>query len=245
MKRLAAVSLLLLVVSTPLFAWYYFTASNGQRQQWVFGSSCNSGSRPITMIYDSDIQSLAAGYQTAITTVMNQWNAPAGTNLLCPTATCSPTIATYQQTMTASAVNNFLNNPTANQIWMVWDTDGTVLRAVGVDPNSSVLGIGVGLNPNSSRPQDLCSGILILNAPLILSLATPTVRFQQVVLHEIGHVIGLAHSIAGNNMGTVTAQSAGCSGSACLPVMFPFLFTNSPTTLNPDDSAGVRSIYAP
>ncbi|MBL8019857.1 MAG: hypothetical protein JNM27_09345 [Leptospirales bacterium] len=240
MRRLALVSSLLLVVSTPLFAWYYFTASNGQRQQWVFGSSCNSGSRPITMIYDSDIQSLAAGYQTAITTVMTQWNAPTGGNLLCPTATCSP--VSHQQTMTASAVNNFLNSPTANQIWMVWDTDGTVLRSVGVDPNSSVLGVGLGLNPNSSRPQDLCSGILILNAPLILSSTTPapTIRFQQVVLHEIGHVIGLAHSIAGNNMGTVTAATG-----PNLPVMFPFLFSNSPTTLNPDETAGVRSIYAP
>lgn len=246
MKRFAIAAILLLLLSTPLFAWYYFTASNGQRQQWVFGSSCNtSGSKPITMIYDSDIQGLAAGYQTAITTVMTQWNAPTGGTLLCPTATCSPSNGTYQRTMTASLVNSFLNNPTPNQIWMVWDTDGSVLRSVGIDPNSSVLGVGVGLDMNSSRPQDLCSGILLLNAQLILSLASPTVRFQQVTLHEIGHVLGFAHSIPGNNMGTVTASSSGCSGNACLPVMFPFLYTNSPVTLNPDDLAAARTFYAP
>ncbi|MCE9600361.1 MAG: matrixin family metalloprotease [Spirochaetia bacterium] len=240
MKRAwLTISVILLLFSTPLFAWYYFTTAGGLRQQWVFGTSCNtSGSRPITMIYDAD---LPGTFQAAIAPVIVQWNTPTGGNLLCPVGTCAPTNPTYQRTMDATAVSNFVSSPTSNQIWLVWDSDGSVLRSVGIDPTSGVLGIGVGLDANSSRPQDLCAGVLLLNGTSI----STTTRFQQVSIHEIGHVLGLAHSIAGNNMGTVTAQSAGCSGVACLPVMFPFLFSNSSTTLNPDDLAGARSIYAP
>ncbi|HMU85693.1 MAG TPA: hypothetical protein PKE49_16750 [Leptospiraceae bacterium] len=231
--------LVLFFALSPLGAWYYFTAGNGSRMQWVFGSSCNSGSRPITMIYDSDIQSLGVGYTTAVATVMTQWNAPGG-SLVCPAATCDPTNATYQRTMTAAAVAAFLANPTPNQIWVVWDSDGSVLSANGVDPNGTILGVGQPINLSPSRPQDICSGILFLNGKLISASASPTLVFQRVLLHELGHVLGFAHSIAGNNNGTVTAATG-----PNLPAMFPFLYTNSPTTLSPDDTAGVRAVYGP
>ncbi|HMW61232.1 MAG TPA: hypothetical protein PKA91_16375, partial [Leptospiraceae bacterium] len=177
--------LVLFFALSPLGAWYYFTAGNGSRMQWVFGSSCNSGSRPITMIYDSDIQSLGVGYTTAVATVMTQWNAPGG-SLVCPAATCDPTNATYQRTMTAAAVAAFLANPTPNQIWVVWDSDGSVLSANGVDPNGTILGVGQPINLSPSRPQDICSGILFLNGKLISASASPTLVFQRVLLHELG-----------------------------------------------------------
>lgn len=227
--------LVLFFALSPLGAWYYFTAGNGSRMQWVFGSSCNSGSRPITMIYESDIQALGVGYTTAVATVMTQWNAPGG-SLVCPAATCDPTNATYQRTMNRTAVAAFLANPTPNQIWVVWDSDGSVLSANGIDPTGSILGVGQPLNLSASRPQDICSGILFLNGTNIGS----SIVFQRVLLHELGHVLGFAHSIAGNNNGTVSAATG-----PNLPAMFPFLYTNSPTTLSPDDTAGVRAVYGP
>jgi len=191
------------------------------------------------MFYDVD---LPAAYGTAGGTAITSWNTAAGgSNLLCPTATCDPSSGTYQKTMTASAVANFLRSPTANAIWVVYDTDGSVLSSYGVDPSSTVLGVGTGLSFNSARPQDICSGILIINANNISTAAI----YQKVFIHEVGHVLGFAHSIPGNNNGVVTASGAGCSGLACIPVMFPFLYSNSPSTLNPDDQAAARTVYGP
>lgn len=232
MKR-AALILLLSFLPAPVFAWYYFTARNGARTQWVFGSSCNSGSRPIVMFYDVD---LPGAYGTAGGAAITNWNTHAGgaANLLCPVATCDPAVATYQKTMNATAVSNFLRNPTANAIWVVWDTDGSVLSSYGVDASSNLLGVGTGLSYNSARPQDICSGLLIMNASGIGSAAI----YQKVFIHELGHVLGFAHSIAGNNAGVVNVGTA-----ANLPVMFPFLYGTSPSLLNPDDQAAARAVY--
>lgn len=237
MRRALVLLLVAAVLPAPVFAWYYFTARNGSRTQWVFGSSCNTGSRPIVMFYDSD---LPVAYYTAGGTAVSSWNTAAGgTNLLCPNATC--TQGTHSISMSVSAVSNFLRSPTANAIWVVYDTDGSVLSSYGVDPSSTVLGVGTGLSYNSARPQDICSGILIINANNISTAAI----YQKVFIHEVGHVLGFAHSIPGNNSGVVSASGAGCSGLACIPVMFPFLYGNSPSTLNPDDQAAARTVYGP
>lgn len=238
MKRTSALLLLIgALLPAPLFAWYYFTARNGMRTQWVFGSSCNTGSRPIVIYYDSD---LPGAYYTAGGTAINDWNSAAGgTNLLCPNASC--TQGTHSITMSVSAVSNFLRSPTANAIWVVYDTDGSVLRSYGVDPSGGLLGMGTGMSYNSARPQDICSGLLIMNAANIPNALT----YQKVFLHELGHVLGFAHSIPGNNNGVVTASGSGCSGNACIPVMFPFLYSNSPAALNPDDLAAARTVYGP
>ena len=75
MKRLAVLIILAVLLPAPAFAWYYFTARNGLRTQWIFGSSCNSGSRPIVMFYDSD---LPAAYFTAGGLAIDDWNTAAG-----------------------------------------------------------------------------------------------------------------------------------------------------------------------
>jgi len=241
MKHLVKILVCLtIMMTTPLFAWYYFTASNGQRTQWIWGSSCNSGSRPITVKYDTDIP---AGYNANIATVLGAWNGVAGVgNIFCPVATCS--IAANQTTMSLSAVKSFLANPTPNQVWLVWDSDGSIFNYIGVDPSSSVLGIGIGVGLSNSRPQDICSGILFLNG--YSGNISSSNTFQRVLLHELGHVLGLAHSIAGNN-GSLTVGASGslCGGNACIPVMSPFLYTNSPLVLNPDEIAAIKALYAP
>lgn len=230
MRRAAVILLAVVLLPGPAFAWYYFTARNGARTQWVFGTSCNSGSRPIVMFYDTD---LPGTYFTAGGLAIDSWNSAAGgTNLLCPSGTC--TQANRSVTMTSTAVANFLRSPTANAIWVVYDTDGSVLSSYGVDASSNVLGVGTGLSYNSARPQDICSGVLIINAANISSAAI----YQKVFIHELGHVLGFAHSIAGNNAGVVNVGAA-----ANLPVMFPFLYGTSPSLLNADDQAAARSVY--
>lgn len=224
---------LFLGVAQPLFAWYYFTSSAGERQQWVFGTSCNAATQ-ITPIFDTDIPSQPR--TNVIPGILTEWNNAATGRTLYGTAQ-------YTVTMSASAVNAFLNSPTTGQLWVVWDTDGSVLSSLGVDPSGTILGVGLPLTPDSSRPADICAAVLILNAStsfLPTSAATCTTvgtcqTFAFTLLHEMGHTLGFAHAISGRN-GTAFSTAI-----ANLPVMYPF--AHSTNTLAPDDIAGAEAVY--
>ncbi|MEQ9364932.1 MAG: hypothetical protein RIF32_11845 [Leptospirales bacterium] len=223
---------LFLGVAQPLFAWYYFTTSAGERQRWVFGTSCNAATQ-ITPIFDTDIPGQPR--VNVIPAILTEWNNAAGVTLY--------GTAQYTVSMSASASNAFINSPTAGQLWVVWDTDGSVLRSLGVDPSGTILGVGLPLTMDATRPADVCAAILILNAStsfLPTSAATCATAgtcqtFAFTLLHEMGHTLGFAHAVSGRNG---TAFSTAISN---LPVMYPF--AHSTNTLAPDDIAGAKAVY--
>ena len=223
--------------SGPLFAWYFFTSAGGERMQWVFGSSCNPGARPIVVRFDTDTPSSAA-YTTAINTVLTQWNNPQGhnINLLVRGSDVSIPVETY-------AV--FLSNPVPNQIWVAYDRDGSILRYLGAS-SGTILGYGLPFTMDAGRPQDICSGLVVLNDHAIIDSA----EFQKTILHELGHVLGFAHNIAGGNGQTIKFASISngtltTTAPVNLPIMFPFAVTGSASTLRPDDQAGAYAVYGP
>lgn len=238
-----AALVLFFAAAGPAFAWYFFVASNGQRLQWVFGSSCNANARPIKVYFDSDT---TATQKLLIDSIINDWNQPHGNpsmNLLFKQSG-STTITTAQAIA-------FLQSPLANQIWVVYDTDGSMLASLGVSSNA-VLGIGLPLALNSARPQDICSGLIILNGRSGGAIANDGlgIEFKKTVLHELGHVLGFAHNIAGGNGSTiemVKIENGTLSGSGAnkLPIMYPFAITGTASTLHPDDHAGVYAVYGP
>lgn len=228
-------------------AWFFFIAKNGQRQQWVFGQGCNSSSRPITVTYDTDDPSNGGTatntlYKNSIQHVHNEWNQDPSLNLnLINDINTVSTDITYFQ-MTLSSVNSFLSNPTPGVIRVVWDSDASILTNLGVD-KEAVLGVGLPLAIDSSRPNEICSGILILNGWLI-NTAGGNARnyYQYTLMHEIGHVFGYAHSITGDN-GTGAVVTA--SSSDYVPVMHPFA-PSPPSltkTLTDDEKAGLITVY--
>lgn len=225
-------------------SWFFFIAQNGLRQQWVFGSGCNSSSRPISVTYDTDDPSNGnITYGNLIKSVHDEWNQDGGANVnILTDITTNGANITYFA-MDANSVNAFLRNPTAGVIRVVWDADGAVLRNLGVDPDS-VLGIGVPLAIDNSRPNEVCSGLMILNGELIGSLSALQQQqyYRYTLLHELGHVLGFAHSVAGDNI-----DSAGvvASTSDFVPVMHPFA-PNPPSvskTLTDDEKAGLITVY--
>ncbi|MCB1303123.1 MAG: hypothetical protein KDK37_02545, partial [Leptospiraceae bacterium] len=227
-------------------AWFFFIAKNGQRQQWVFGQGCNSSSRPITVTYDTDDPSNGGGasntlYKNSIQQVHNEWNQDPSLNLnLINDINTVSTDITYFE-MTPSSVNSFLSNPTPGVIRVVWDSDASILTNLGVD-KEAVLGVGLPLAIDSSRPNEICSGILILNGWLINTAGGNAQKFYRYTLmHEIGHVFGFAHSIAGDN-GTGALVDA---SSDYVPVMHPFVPDplSLTKTLTDDEKAGLITVY--
>lgn len=224
---------------TPAEAWYYFTASNGERQRWVFESSCNSASS-ITTLFDSDIPSNARG--AIVQGVLDQWNNSISNRTLFQ----SPS---YDQAFDASSTTAFINSPVAGQLRVVWDTDGSVIRALGADPTAGILGIGIPLTTDRTRPQDICASTLVLNASnsSLLSSANSCLvvsgtctLYGSTLLHEIGHTLGFAHSISGLNGDAFSATVQN------LPVMYPFVFSSfQRNTLTEDEKAGAQAIYGP
>jgi hypothetical protein len=237
-------SLLIIATAIPAGAWYYFTATNGRRTQWVFDAAPNNNSRPINIYVDSDTPTAPANLQDLISTeILPDWNGPL-TNPIFSTALVTGT------TMTSSAVNAYLSNPEPNRIWIVHDTDGSILASLGLT-STSILGLGLSLT-SSSEPHKIYSGIVIINASVIASSSDgnsiiDTVAeqnlYQGTVLHELGHILGLAHSVGGGYNQTIVNTGY---NHANLPVMYPFWYSDKPfADLLEDDKAAVRALYYP
>lgn len=239
MSVLAGIGVLLFLPSSA-FAWFPFIASNGQPSKWVWNSSCNSGSRPIAVIYDAAMDPATNAWMLNIASgVHSSWNVGLNSPLF-----LSPDYASSNSTI--SSVNSYMRSPPANTIRVVWDSDGSIFSFFGI-PTDSVLGIGLGFNTNSSRPQDICSGMVLLNKALIESYGGFKDRYLYFTLqHELGHVLGLAHSIAGDN--TSSGLSVGVFTSASVPTMYPFAPAVMPAvgaSLHADDAAAKKVLYGP
>lgn len=219
----------------PVQAWYTFMAGNSVRMQWIFGSSCNTTSRPITILHDADDPWYAGNFSN----VRTAWNTATGTAIF---NLADPVISGNGGQMTLTYVLAFLQNPTPGQIWIVWDSDGSIYNYLGVDPNSGVLGIGVPLALDGNRPQDICSGIVLMNGKILPYSAG---RYTWTLKHELGHVLGFAHSIAGGNGPQVGPFSTAQHDRR--PVMYyqePAIYPAA-GSLNPDDVAGAQTVYGP
>jgi hypothetical protein len=118
---------------------------------------------------------------------------------------------------------------------IILEQDGAILKSLGLDP-SFVAGVGVPIVNASSKVGDkvpiagkIVDSFVVING----KLAWNAERMERVLLHELGHLLGLAHS---NVAHPISAKE--------LPIMFyDPLQTAGDVNLHPDDIAGVASLY--
>jgi hypothetical protein len=141
------------------------------------------------------------------------------------------TLAEYE------AVNNACNNGTQSPV--IYDTDGSILIALGVD-ETSVIGFA---GPCAISASQIVSGSVVMNglfqdgSEVVPDLTDE--QYDAAFVHEIGHFSGLDHSQVNVNC----LQGCPAADLTGLPTMFPFLVHTSQITLSVDDIAWISRLY--
>jgi hypothetical protein len=131
-----------------------------------------------------------------------------------------------------------------NQSPIIYDADGTIFTALGLD-ETSILGFAGPCAVNTVAPFQILSGRGMMNGLFqdgASTAASPEVNaalFDAAFIHEFGHFSGLDHSqINVNCMGF-----CGVDDLEGVPTMFPFLIDESMGTLSDDDKAWISRLY--
>ena len=128
----------------------------------------------------------------------------------------------------------------AKQVTIIYDTDGSAMRALGEDP-TTVLGFADAFCfAHNSTDNYFQRGAAMLNG--LFATGQYLTDLQGVMTHEFGHMVGLDHSQI--NLDCLNdPQSCVNDGSALgVPIMFPVLI-DTKTTPTADDAAGVSNLY--
>ncbi len=151
-----------------------------------------------------------------------------------------------------NAVQGFCNG--GSQSPVIFDADGSLLRALGIDP--LVIGFSgtCNLDPVAGH---IISALVFLNGEFQDGVNSPNIsnyeltadQFDEAITHEMGHFSGLGHSQinvdlfqGGFNENCAVDELAG------LPLMFPVEFCQSRKSaglpiLAPDDAAWISKLY--
>jgi hypothetical protein len=135
---------------------------------------------------------------------------------------------------------------------IIFDANRTVLSQLGVDP----LVIGFSSQCKLSASGHIVSDLVLLNGAFQNGVTSPQLdanQFNEAIIHEMGHLLGLDHSQINLNLYT-SALNSGQFGScnadelAGLPLMFPISFCQARRDaglpqLAPDDLAWISRLY--
>jgi hypothetical protein len=131
-----------------------------------------------------------------------------------------------------------------NQSAIIYDADGTIFTALGLD-ETTIVGFAGPCSFNTVAPFQILSGRGMLNGLFqdgVNTAASPELtvaQFDAAFIHEFGHFSGLDHS-------QVNVNCLGFCGADDLegvPTMFPFLIDEAMGTLAVDDIAWISRLY--
>jgi hypothetical protein len=154
--------------------------------------------------------------------------------------------------VTANNVAMFMNaigncsNPSYPTNAIVYDLDGSIITALGMD-NNSVLGFAGHVCSDDdagvyTRGWSVLNGRFINGQPSTASHRTVDLdTFKATFIHEFGHLLGLDHSQI--NLNCLTDITCPAEDLLALPTMFPVLVDESQATPKTDDRAMLSLLY--
>lgn len=206
----------------------------------LFQLASGSGFVPVRwqstgIVFQADTDGPAgSSFQTLAATATSTWNAVVDALDVFG----APTLSAVN--FSGANINTAWGNLTGDGAYeFVYDADGTALTALGLDP-ASINGFG------PTRRVLVGSNGVIDDAFFIVTGTRTNFDLQSTLVHELGHILGIAHSSVGMH-NSVTAEAAlDKIAQASVPTMHPFSLGTGNTarrTLEPDDMAAVRELY--
>jgi uncharacterized protein (TIGR03437 family) len=128
---------------------------------------------------------------------------------------------------------------------IIFDTDGSITDSVfGAGASTVTAGFaGPGWLISTDPAQDgkIVDASAVLNAKFLSSGYGTLTEFKAIVLHELGHFLGVGHSQA--NLGLAFDREAIFNNNDSLPIMFPISLGDRSSILSADDKAQLLRLY--
>lgn len=126
---------------------------------------------------------------------------------------------------------------------IIFDTDGTITDAIfGAGASNFTAGFaGPSWLVGGLNDGEIVDATAVLNAKFMTSGYGSLTEFKAIMLHEIGHFLGVGHSAG--NIGTAFDREVLFNNNYTLPIMFPISMGDRPVELTWDDKTQITRLY--
>lgn len=128
---------------------------------------------------------------------------------------------------------------------IIFDTDGSITDAVfgsgASDFTAGFAGPGWLISADPAQDGKIIDASAVFNAKFLTSSAGTLTEFKAIMLHEIGHFLGVGHSQA--NLGLAFDREIIFNNNDSLPIMFPISLGDRSSILSADDKAQLLRLY--
>lgn len=135
------------------------------------------------------------------------------------------------------------NNNSDSYHPIIFDTDGTITDSVlGAGASDFTAGFsGPGWTVGGLNDGTIVDASAVLNAKFLTSGYGSVTEFKSIILHELGHFLGVGHSQV--NIGNAFDREIIFNNNGTLPIMFPISLGDRPVLLTQDDKAQITRLY--
>src|SRR5262249_40513355 len=127
------------------------------------------------------------------------------------------------------------------QTIIIFDDDGSIKDTLCSIYECEAAADATVFDGSQANPGNIRQGFIILGLLNGGNVKGTINKWEAVILHEVGHLLGLAHPSVNQEI----FIDDNVSMFNLMPTMIPGLTDESTAVLNPDDIAGINSLYPP